>query len=595
MLEQSEKHLTVKLALSALPGGMYRSRIEDSPVGASKGSGNDFQLPDAPTKGYAQFLREVTSGNQGQDALQELGKVLFDRVFKGNVGSKFNEARAVAREQGAYLRLAISALAPELIQVPWEFLHDDSNYLIKHPKTHIIRVLDSLPPQMAPFRPFRRLLLAVANPRGPQQFDSDDHVQNISKALVGIGASFVLVKPATRASLMQALEGEEFDAFYFLGHGELDVADGGRIVLEDKNGGPDYLPASTLAEWLSNSPNTVYFAYFNSCDSGDTSLKDTFSGVAQRILSDGTIPAVVGQQAPALADQSQNIAEAVLRKVCHGSSPEAAMAYARSVAENATWGIPVLYTHLRGADEFERNRLECLLEADRNTKFVLSLPTFRMGLRIEDYLEKKARVTIDPPDWYRYPGDAHPRTAIMAAIDVIGLLTKIVPEEQIKIVPSNTETDGTETHQFLFGGTISNVRVGGVLGAHSTNFRLALGDGPEWAVIDKQNKRRYAVSNFSRLEHGKYDSLKDYGIIEKIVQKESHRVFFVIAGLGSRATLGCARYLVDNWSTILEQHVQGGFGIVLEFPGNMEYYDGRQVDPSKDGNLATVEDLNEPS
>lgn len=63
---------------------------------------------------------------------------------------------------------------------------------------------------------------------------------------------------------------------------------------------------------------------------------------------------------------------------------------------------------------------------------------------------------------------------------------------------------------------------------------------------------------------------EDFGIIEKIVDAEGGRVFFVIAGLGSRGTRGCGWWLARNWDTLVNEFGGGEFGVVLQFPAGLD-------------------------
>jgi hypothetical protein len=53
-------------------------------------------------------------------------------------------------------------------------------------------------------------------------------------------------------------------------------------------------------------------------------------------------------------------------------------------------------------------------------------------------------------------------------------------------------------------------------------------------------------------------------------------VFFILAGLGSRATTGCAWYLLQNWPQFLE----GEFATLLRFPAGLDYGQARVIDRS---------------
>lgn len=565
----SEEHITVKLSLSLLPDGRCRSRIDDAPTGASRGPGNDFELPLAPPEGYAKFLKDVGSGKRPANDLRELGKQLFRDAFANSVGEALAAARAHSQSRGAFLRVAVSVQSPELIPIPWEFLHDPAGYLLQKPKTHIVRVIDELRQEMAPFRRFTKLLVAVANPAGMARFNPDPHIAKIRGVLETMGVGLIEVFPARHEALLNAIDEEEFDAFYFLGHGQLDPAEGGVVFLEDPDGNPDPLPAPVLAQRLGTARRKVYFAYFNSCDTGTADGESTFSGVAQRILADGQLPAIVAQQAPVKAAESMRVAEAFLGRISRGESPEAALRFARTEAKGIGWGLPVLYTHLRGAEEFERNRLMALLQATAATRFSLCLATIIKGVRKRDI--NRAKIQIEPPEVFRYPGECHPRTAVRAAASVISLLTKIVPPDQIEFVDAGAETGGDATHQFYFGGH----QVEDGLGPAGAMFRFTWGS--EWVVTDTLHHRRYRVPDVSKLTPEQFEEITDYAFIEKLIDKDG-RVLFGIAGFGDRSTRGAARYLADRWEEILQKHPTGSFGIVLQRRPHGKYHEMFDVD-----------------
>ena len=589
-----EAHVTVKLALSPLPGGRYRSRIEESPAGASRGSGTDFDLPAPREGGYPKFIKDVDAGTLPEAELREFGKTLFQNVFAGTVGQAFEGARAWGKSRKAFLRLAVSALSPELVQVPWEYLHDGNNYLLAQPQTHIVRVLDELPQEMAPFRPFRRLLLAVANPRGQQRFDSDAHIATMQDLLGAMGAQAIVVSPASKATLSQAIEDEDFDAFYFLGHGQIDSSDGSQILLENMHGDPDPLSAATLAKWLGGHRKQIYFAFFNSCYTGATDLSGTFAGVAQRILADGRIPAVVAQQAPVLAQQSMKVAEAFLRSVGRGDSPETAITFARSAAENVTWGIPVLYTHLRGPEEFERNRIAFLVGAEiGKSRYGIVLSSFGMGVQLDGLGKITAprrgtyclpaspheiQVTVEPPETFVFPGDTHARDDVEAAWDIIGLLTRVARPSEIGFYKSTNQQD--VTHWFLFGSR-SNSIVASLLENYSPRFGFRY-TNTEW-FLDELDDKGHIIEPTNKIPAPHSLGAKDYanqddlGIIEKITD-ESGRVFLIIAGLGSRATRGCGRYLAAHWEDLVTQFGAQDFGIMLRFPGGLSFDHAEQIE-----------------
>jgi hypothetical protein len=585
----AEAHVTVKLSIALLPNGQCRARIDDSPAGASRGPGNDFPLPPRPAEGYPKFLKECGAGTRSLSELKGLGQRLYAAVFAGAVGDAIGRASTLAQSQGAYLRLAISTQSPELLELPWEYLHSDTGYFLQQPKTHIVRVIDELPQQMAPFRPFIRILVAVANPADMARFNADEHLERIRTILGSMGVGIVEVTAATYETLLGAIETEEFDAFYFLGHGQLNPESGGEIFVEDElKSAP--MPATVLAQRLSQARKRVYFAYFNSCDTGTAHGTSTFAGVAQRILAHGRIPAVLAQQAPVKANESMRIAEAVLRRIREGQSPEAAVAFARSAAQGTTWGIPVLYTHLRGPEEFERNRIACLLGAEIGaSQHGIVLSSFGMGVLLDGQGEMVAlergryqlptspepiSVTVYPPKTYVYPGDTHAQDDVGAAGDVQKLLMRIAQPDQIGFYPSTKEGRDI-THWFLFGSR-SNKLVATYLKQHSPRFDFRYGED-EWTLDELNEKKEVVKSHKVVAPHllGKrdYDEVDDFGIIERVTDQEHSRVYIIIAGLGSRATRGCGWYLARHWDELLKKAGGSDFGAVIRCPGGLPHTD----------------------
>ena len=584
----SETHVTVKLSLALLPDGRCRARIDDSPAGSSRGVGNDFDLPLPPADGYPQFLKECGAGTRPATELASLGRQLYSAIFAADVGIALSEARSLANSRDAYLRLAISCHSADLLALPWEYLHSGSGYLLQQPKTHIVRIIDELPQQMAPFRPFTRLLVAVANPADRARFDADEHLEKIRATLDSMGVAMHVVAPATRETLRAAIENEDFDTFYFLGHGRLTPENGGEILLE-KGKESLVLPATTLAQWVSFARRKVYFAYFNSCDTGTTHATDTFAGVAQRILAHGLIPAVLAQQAPVKAGESMRMAEAVLRRIGKGESPEAAVVFARSEAEGTTWGIPVLYTHLRGAEQFELNRIACLLSAEiGKSQFGIVLSSFGMGVHLDGQGQMVAdgpgkyklpahpgpiTVSVDPPRTFVYPGVTHAQSDVEAAGDIQKLLMRIAKPSEIRLY--STTDDPDVTNWFLFGSR-SNKLVATYLKNWSPRFLFEY-DDEEWRLKVLKNgegePKLYTLRAPHHLGEREYNDTDDYGIIEKITDSAKNRVYFIVAGLGSRATRGCAWYLARHWEELLKQASESDFGTVIKLPGGLPHTD----------------------
>jgi hypothetical protein len=297
--------MNLKITVSPIAKGRYRSRIESSPQGASSGAGFEFQFDqDTVPPGVDCSLREAhglierSSLSRAQEEF--LGRWLFGLLLGGEVGKKYAEC-AGALEENEHLRLALALLAPELIAVPWEYLHDATGFLLKQDHS-IVRVIDELPQKLAPFQPIQSLLFVLANPTArPEEFtpfNADQYKDAMEARLRNIrGLTAVFLPSATRERLEAALHENKYDALYFMGHGRYSPTAGGQLILENGKGDRDPLEAADLAAWVRRA-DALRFIYLNSCSTGQTASNsqgagamvagepaiNIFSGVAQRLM-----------------------------------------------------------------------------------------------------------------------------------------------------------------------------------------------------------------------------------------------------------------------------------------------------------------------
>jgi hypothetical protein len=623
----AEKYMTVKLSLSHIGRGkdgrdQYRSRIEQSPLGASKGMGNDFSLSEEDCTS----AKELVSGKYMGREIEKFGQRLFDYVFGGSVLLHYNRCIGAATcEPGVRLRLALAVRAENLIPIPWEYMHDGESFLLKQDQA-IVRVIEGLRERQAPFRPIRKILLAIANPTGGKyhRFDEEGHLNKLKELVGGLpDAEAKWLVPATRDALEAELRDNTYQAFYFLGHGTFDEMLGGRIILEKplkrasgatgdkrKAGKDDPLDADKLAGWLSNAPGgeRVRFVYLNSCSTGNTGAENTFTGVAQRLMRDGEVAAVVAMQSPVEQAAGMAIAAGFFEEIRRGLSPEGAILLARNCGQDAySWGIPVVYSYVSGPEDFERNRIAALLSADTGQPtFGLFLPTFRLGIPTDRYKEEerahapegaevtRARASAGGDDQpqgstpagnvarakfggYSYKGETFSRRDMESAWCVLDILTRVARHDEIGKYSSDEYERAECSHWFLFGSK-SNQLVGSIINRAESqnNFSFKYGHN-KWTLHDlKYPEHSYTINDPSQMSPGRYALTKDYGAIEKIVDKETRRVFFLFSGLGDRATHGCGWYFMRHWEELLNEKEE--FGIILSFPEGLGFRDADRID-----------------
>ena len=597
-----EKYLTIKISLTQLnevkpekvEKARFRSRIEQSPLGASRGPGCDFNLDAGDWETIRQFTLKMQDGNSlKRGDVEEFGKKFFKLIFTGEVWAKYNQCLGRLSD-GMKLRLAIAVLSEHLVKIPWEYLHDGNGFLLKS-QHMIVRIIDELAERKAPFSPIRRLLVSIANPQSEifSSFDAQTHEKTITEKLDKTTIDYEILNPCTRSKLEDAIRGGNYDAFYFAGHGDFTADKEGHLILEDDNKNIDPLDATDLAEWLSNpdnndSINRVRFAYLNSCSTAKNLSANPFAGVAQRLMRDGNVDAVVAMQTKVDQTSAFDMAADFFDEMHRGKSPEKALALARnSGGDNHSWGVPVIYTYLSGPEDFDKNRLAYFLSAEiGKSSFGLFLPTFRFGILTEE-ANPSPKLKL-PPDFYRdkdnasyfYKGETLSVRDTESGLDVIRLLTRIVPSDEIELWRSNDQAEAQCSHWFIFGSR-SNKVVQSVLGIEDYAPRFAFdykSEPGKWIVRDKKLTKNYSINEPHQSTGGEYDQNDDIGVIEKIISDNPKQVFFLLSGLGDRATRGCGWYLYQNWEELMKEFGNSRFGIALKFRGGFGFSQARRLD-----------------
>jgi len=134
-------------------------------------------------------------------------------------------------------------------------------------------------------------------------------------------------------------------ALHFVGHGGFDPVLGGVLVLEDPQGEAVAVDAEVVAALLRGS--SLRLAVLNACESARTDPRDTFAGIAPRLVQAG-LPAVVAMQTALSDDAALHFTRAFYAAVADGWPVDAAVTAGRQAifahaAERPDWTVPVLY------------------------------------------------------------------------------------------------------------------------------------------------------------------------------------------------------------------------------------------------------------
>ena len=360
--------------------GRYRARVLRSPAGES--APVPFKVPFSPVE-LENFVLKVglarrgTRGRPESAPLKDFGGKLYTAVFQDELRDRLLSSLSLTRAPGAGLRLRLRLVdAPELAELPWEFLYDPrlDRFLAQSRRTPLVRYLDlpDAPHPLAVDGPLR-LLVMISSPTGYPALDVDQEWRLLSQALAEQqeeGRVIVERVAANMGTLRRRLRREEFHMFHFVGHGlyRPDWGDG-VLVMEDRNGLPHEVTGDELGRLL-NEYNQTRLAVLNACEGARSSAHDPFAGVAQRLIQQG-LPAVVAMQFAITDDAAIIFAEELYAAVADGYPLEAALAEARgAISDEAPteWGTPVLYSRAPDGRLFDLAGPARVSEAKRRTR-----------------------------------------------------------------------------------------------------------------------------------------------------------------------------------------------------------------------------------
>ncbi len=579
----AETYSSLKVTISGIGDRKYLSLLDSGLPGVGGGRGHEFtfdpQLPCAGAPKLPEFLKALATGAiPSATFMEKFGRCLFGCAFGGENSSSYQTALILAQAMKLRLRICMNVLAPDLVDVPWEYLHDGSGFVIKRGPA-IIRLLEGVAATQSSFAPVQNLLIAVADPTKSEDFvpfGGEAHLNDLTGILQGIGGlKITSLLHSSPTDIDEAFRGNAFDAFYFIGHG-IYLNDGGGQLVCENDGEPVFLAADDLASWIRES-TSLRFVYLNSCSTAVTSGANPIQGVAQRLMRDGRVSAVAAMQADVNQNSAQLVAQKFFELLRQGKSPEDAMLLSRSSAGDLhTFGIPVLYSTSDAPAQFERNRLATFLSLAEESTCALLLPQWVMGLPGKAG-EEANRKGLEGGQYY-YRGPTFATADVSSAWNIVNLVGSVLAPEKIQIRSNDDVKNVTASHRFVFGSQSSGI-LAGVLELFEPEFSFdyAPVDFPGcWVIRDRKTGTCYTIRKPNDLDYNDYLATTDYGVIQKFTDPTSKRVYFLIAGLGSRATEGCGCFLCDHWSELLHEFGSQDFGIVVKFPQNLGPQEGQR-------------------
>lgn len=294
------------------------------------------------------------------EMVKQFGGRLFDALFRGDVRACLRSSLDGVRREGKGLRIRLHLAAPELADLPWEYLYNSAlnQFLSLSVGTPVVRYLE-LPLRIEPLAvsPPLRVLVMIASPQDCPTLDVEREWRVLKDAvrdLEGQGRVILERLPqgqASLATLQRQLRQEVYHVFHFIGHGGYDErAEDGVLLLEEKDGRHREVSGQRLGMLL-HDERTLRLAILNACEGARSSRTDPFAGTAQSLVQQG-IPAVIAMQFEITDEAAITLAQEFYGALADGYPVDAALAEARKAlfaqGNEVEWGKPVLY--LRAPD-----------------------------------------------------------------------------------------------------------------------------------------------------------------------------------------------------------------------------------------------------
>jgi tetratricopeptide (TPR) repeat protein len=290
------------------------------------------------------------------------GAKLFRALFHDELLTCLQQSVAAAYVDDGVLRIRLRlGAAPELANLPWEYLYDRqrNRFLCLWDRTPVVRYSE----MGEPLRPLQvngplRMLVMVSSPSDYAALDVDDEWAKLNGALADLirDERVILERlpEPTWASLRRGLRRHDYHIFHFIGHGGFDRNhQEGVLVFTANDGTGQWVSGERLGIDLGNA-SSIRLAVLNACEGARSDAVDPFSGVAQSLVQQG-VPAVVAMQYEISDAAAIAFTSGFYGAVADGLSIEASMSQARRDIHDISdleWATPVLYLRCAGSQLF---------------------------------------------------------------------------------------------------------------------------------------------------------------------------------------------------------------------------------------------------
>jgi tetratricopeptide (TPR) repeat protein len=284
----------------------------------------------------------------------ELGKMLYNAVFSGELGDYFNKHFSEAQDENCGLRLSLqfSEDVPEIASLPWEYLHNGGDFLVTRRSILLSRLpVEVKKKDLKPLDSILRMLVVISSPDDPSlsPLNTEKEQEIILEALDKLQKERKIKVDFTEDATFENVQGylneQEYHIVHFTGHG-VSINGKGHLIFETEYRKARLIDNKILADLFSELG--IRLVVLSSCESAKGSNKEAFGDLAS-MLSKERIPAVVAMQYSILDEIATKFAETFYRMIAYGKSVDIAVNEARIAMKNSEksngfdFATPVLY------------------------------------------------------------------------------------------------------------------------------------------------------------------------------------------------------------------------------------------------------------
>ena len=286
----------------------------------------------------------------------EFGGSLFSSLFRGDVRDLYmKHATAIAGgEVTLRIRLRFAG-APELADIPWEFLYDGTDFVGLTGAASVIRHVDvNRPARSLGIDVPLRIAVTASAPTDQAAIDTSEEVAGLRMALAPlISAGLVQVDVApdgsisTLAAMLRAAEASArpFHVWHFVGHGRYLPREGATyLAFESANGTSQMQSGFELGTLLANHPS-LRLAVLNACEGARAAPEDSLTSVGAALVARG-LPAAVAMQFSITNYAAIRFAEDFYRALADNGCVDMAVGEARRgiffIPNESEWATPVV-------------------------------------------------------------------------------------------------------------------------------------------------------------------------------------------------------------------------------------------------------------